>query len=57
MYGSNTSGIRTDPSGWRYVSTNAAQTRGTASAEPFNVCTNAVPPDAGRYLMFARRAW
>ncbi len=43
MYGRSTSGTVTDPSGLRYVSMIAAHTRGTASAEPFNVCTNSVP--------------
>ena len=35
--GPGTSGSRTEPSGWRPVSTRAAQIRGQASAEPFSV--------------------
>ena len=39
MYGRSASGTSTEPSGRRWVSTSAAQTRGTASAEPLSVCT------------------
>jgi hypothetical protein len=48
MYGQSTSGTFTEPSGCRFVSTNAAHTRGTASADPFKVWTKAVPPPDGR---------
>ena len=49
MYGCSASGISMVPSGWRYVSTSAAHTRGTARAEPFSVCRIAVPlPSVGR---------
>ena len=34
MYGRNTSGINTLPSGWRLLSTSVAHARGTAMAEP-----------------------
>ena len=49
MYGRSASGTSIEPSGRRQVSTSAAHTRGTASADPFSVCTKLVPPpDAGR---------
>ena len=35
--------MATEPSGWRWVSRMAAQTRGTARAEPFSVWTSSVP--------------
>ena len=37
MYGRSAVGIATLPSGWRWFSTIAAHTRGTASAEPLSV--------------------
>ena len=47
--GPGTSGRRTEPSGWRPVSTRAAQMRAQASAEPLSVWTSTgAPPPAGR---------
>jgi hypothetical protein len=44
------------PSGWRLFSMIAAHTRGTAIADPFNVCAICVPfSPADLYRMSARR--
>ena len=43
MYGRRTSGMMTDPPGSRQFSRIAAQTRGTASAEPLSVWAISVP--------------
>ena len=40
MYGRSTAGTTIEPSAWRWFSTIAAHTRGTASAEPLSVCTS-----------------
>ena len=49
MYGASASGMRTEPSGCRHVSTSAAHTLGVANADPFTVWSSSVPrPPLGR---------
>ncbi len=58
MYGTSTSGTRTVPSACWKFSRMAATVRPTARPDPFSVCANSgLAPAAGRYLIWARRAW
>ncbi len=58
MNGNSTSGTSIVPSGRWLFSMIAIIVRGSASPDPFSVCTNSgFPPGSRRNRMFARRAW